>query len=589
MKIVVFAPYAAIWAHSYPEALIVEALKQSGHDIVYVTCGTALKSYCHSMSAYAYKFDTLNELKAEVCKVCIKTKNLIKKEFHFAGYDFDSKLSSADYALANKLAQEMTRENFSDFTFEGLDLGKYALYEFILGHKKIALTFDDLQWQEYSAALYHCILCCIAAKKIFEQEKPDRLLLHNSLYSTNRTLSELAKKFGIQDYDSYPGGNLSRQNSALMLGWGGRININRYSLDHWEQYKKIPINNEMMNIVSSHYMELFSGKSVFAYSPGKELNTRNSSIRDAFSIPRDSKILLAVMSSYDEIYAARAIGMEPEQFAPTFKSQVEWVKALLDYTRAHPEVFLIIRVHPREFTNKRDDTKSEHASLLEKEFETMPVNARVNWPKENISLYSLLDEIDVGLCAWSSVAKDMTLLGIPTVTYALDFLCYPADLTFIAKSKQDLFEKIDLATSTGWSAEFSRMTYRWVALEYFHSIVDIQESAAKSESTNYSLLNRILRKALRTLDPMYKQKIDVRSRQSELQAKPLINEVVSQNVRSVIDYVSKKEVAKPATLAEETKFLKIQLKSIYERLYGEHRLNTQRTTLQTRLYNFINN
>ena len=51
MKILVFAPHSAIWAHAFPEALAVEALAQHGHDIVYIACGRIFRKECICMLA----------------------------------------------------------------------------------------------------------------------------------------------------------------------------------------------------------------------------------------------------------------------------------------------------------------------------------------------------------------------------------------------------------------------------------------------------------------------------------------------------------------------------------------------------------
>ena len=45
MRILFFAPHAAIWYTSFPEALIADSLARGGHDIIYLTCGRGLDEF----------------------------------------------------------------------------------------------------------------------------------------------------------------------------------------------------------------------------------------------------------------------------------------------------------------------------------------------------------------------------------------------------------------------------------------------------------------------------------------------------------------------------------------------------------------
>src|SRR6185312_12188574 len=96
MKIVFFAPHAAIWVHAFPEAVVAEALAQQGHDIVYVTCGGTFSTHCISMSAHRCSYDAPAERKAEVCKRCNLNRDVLRRKFGFGGYDIAAVLTPDD-------------------------------------------------------------------------------------------------------------------------------------------------------------------------------------------------------------------------------------------------------------------------------------------------------------------------------------------------------------------------------------------------------------------------------------------------------------------------------------------------------------
>ena len=46
MKVLFFSPHSLPWKHAFPEVIIADSLKNSGCEIVYLTCGGALGDYC---------------------------------------------------------------------------------------------------------------------------------------------------------------------------------------------------------------------------------------------------------------------------------------------------------------------------------------------------------------------------------------------------------------------------------------------------------------------------------------------------------------------------------------------------------------
>src|ERR1051325_5414401 len=106
MKILFFSPHSALWVHAFPEALVAEALKQGGHDIVYVGCGRTFSRGCVCMSAQhvgadSGEVDQLGPKRDEdarltVCNTSRRYKNTIREQFEFWGYAVDGVFPPAD-------------------------------------------------------------------------------------------------------------------------------------------------------------------------------------------------------------------------------------------------------------------------------------------------------------------------------------------------------------------------------------------------------------------------------------------------------------------------------------------------------------
>ena len=86
---------------------------------------------------------------------------------------------------------------------------------------------------------------------------------------------------------------------------------------------------------------------------------------------------------------------------------MDWIRALVRYVARREDLCLIIRVHPREFPNKREMVLSEHAKMLQVALSELPDNVKVNWPTDKVSLYDLANITDAFANAWSSAGKEM--------------------------------------------------------------------------------------------------------------------------------------------------------------------------------------
>ena len=246
-----------------------------------------------------------------------------------------------------------------------------------------------------------------------------------------------------------------------------------------------------------------------------------------------------------------------------FNRQFDWIKALIEVASSRPDWFLLIRVHPREFPNRRDSIKSSHVQQMQLMLQTLPDNVKVNWPDEKVSLYDLAQEADVFLNAWSSVGKEMALLGIPVVIYSPELVLYPTSLNQLGTRYDEYFSQIEIALAAGWDLERSRQAYRWYAFEFGRSLVDMRNSYAPRDP---SLLRRIFLRVGRKLSPLIQEHIDIWSRASAPRSAKEIKEVFGRQAEMVYDVVDQSEFA-GVSLDDESKALVTELKRIGKVLF----------------------
>lgn len=560
MKIIFFSSHTATWYFAFAEASLAFALKEKGHNILFVTPGDLFKG----MSS-------------------LKQEKILRKEFDLQGYDLENVLTERDFEKVNIILKKINKNNFEKLVLDDVYIGKIALYEFLLHSKKMSAKLTDAEWKECTIYLKNTLISFFACRNIVKKEKPERILMFNTLYSVNHVWERYAKIKNIPVYLLHNGSNLSDLDGTLIIAKNDPFYLMDSLKKVWIKLRGSPVLQKGLSYVTDNLLELIKAKHFLVYSTPKSKEHVN--LRKIFNVTDNQKILTATMSSYDEVFAAKYVGVWNIYEKLIFATQVIWIKELINYVKNKHDLFLIIRVHPREFPNKRESVKSDHAKMLEKVLKNLPDNVKVNWPADNISIYDIAQETDVFLNAWSSVGVEMSLLGIPVVVYSKDLILYPSDLNYLAKNKKDYFTKIELALRKGWNYERIKKTYRWLALYYYHTIVRLRDKKIGtkpsistrliSDITNYvyhlipSKIKGFLIKvyyAIPGLGVGKKQVNDCRRQLIEHVDISSVEKMIKESGDTLVDV--EKILKNGVTEKEEDFYIKHEVKRMYYALYG---------------------
>jgi hypothetical protein len=561
MKVLFFSPHAGIWQHAYPEALVAESVRSAGAEVVYITCGGTLASGCVTMGSQGVTETSDQARRAAICARCRAARDDLRTGLDLRGYDFGATLDAADEGQIAAVLDATSPAAIAELVVDGVPVGRTALYEFLIERKKLELALTAEEWQAFRPRLANTLRSLRAASKILDRERPDRVVVYNSLYSVNAAWRIAAAQREVPFYFVHGGLSLERRLQHVMVGrdttldWWARV------VAAWPHYRDRPCRGAELAQVTDHFEQLFRGTSVFAYSAAK--SSTMVDVRAKFGVHPAQKLLVATMSSYDEYVAAAAVGGVPPAHRMLFPTQVEWARALIEWARTRPDRFVLLRVHPREFPNKREGRKSEHAAKLEAEFATLPPNVRVNWPTDQLSIYDVAEQTDVILNAWSTAGREMTLLGIPVVTYCPEALCYPADLNFVGTTRETYFAAIEDALAAGWSFERVRMGYRWCVLELVRGLADIGDAFDWVEDPPRSLLGRVRNAVLG--QPAIRRRYDLVRRPERLAAAERIGRAILDGDDTLLS------PPEPVAIEAETLALRRELRRLVNAMYGTNR------------------
>lgn len=473
MKILFFSIHSSIWQHAFPEALVAKALIDGGHNVVHAWCDGLFDKLCICMVANGLSLDSDVSAKQRICSFCKQNKSLLQSKFSFNGVNLEDFLDSTEVAFIDTEISRLSPNDYYDYEHNGIPIGRLSIYETMLRFKKNTLRIEsDIEADYYKTWLKNAFCVAVAAPKIIEHIKPDKLLIYSNTYSSNNVINFYAKDVGIDSYSMTAWDNLANFYRGLNIVKGYNLEHYHGLFNMWEKVKHKHFPSKLIKKILPHMLSQIHAKTFVTYSKGKQ---SDKNILDYFKISKNQKIVSAMMSSYDEIIASYAIGEFTTHETRLFKNQAEWIGALIEYFKVRPDLFLIIRVHPREFPNHREGQKSKNAELYEKLLTNLPSNIVVNWPSDNISVYDLAEHVDLVLNGFSSSGLEMALLGIPVLSYANEWNTYPIDLDTKINTRDDLFASIDRLIDDGWSFERIKLAYRWLAFKFFIGSFDISD------------------------------------------------------------------------------------------------------------------
>lgn len=471
MKILFYSLNAAIWPHALPENRLVKELVQAGHDVTYVTCGSSFKSHCASRLAHGISLAADQKEKDRVCLTCNRNAAILAQSNRARSLRLSDHITPEDIEKAASLTAQVDRASYSKFEWMGVQVGKLASYELLLTFKKMSEALNDHEWSYWQAYIENSLLSLSGFARIYDEIKPQMVFMYSPQYGMNGVCASYAENQGSRVFFIEGSASNSERYEALRIwDWSTHGLVNP-ALSYWRLASRL--SSSEIKRVGSHFRELLRGKSFAVYS--QPLSGRRLSLREFFGIAPETKVILLTLSSFDEAYAAWWIGRFPDSKvrSDVFNDQFDWVRQTIAAMSSRDDVVLVIRVHPRDFPNKREAVQSEQAQIWMDMFASAPANVRINWPSDQISLYDVLREVDVVVTGWSATGVEALALGIPVVTYDQNLPSYPADVHLTGRSSAKYFANIDRALAGGRGARRAADAFRWLGLSFSRGVIRI--------------------------------------------------------------------------------------------------------------------
>jgi GT2 family glycosyltransferase/glycosyltransferase involved in cell wall biosynthesis len=305
-----------------------------------------------------------------------------------------------DFREARQWVANLAINDLLTATYQDWNTGEWVESS-VHSHLRISdLDFSNPQIKDvFQSYLYSGLIACLGINRLLDDYKPEVLFLFNGRQSSTRVALEIARKRGIRV--------ICHERGSLKESLKLTENIPCISLHAikqvWQYWKDIPLIPDELEEISQymHGRQFGMNLNWRSYSPEPQDVT---SIRRNLGLNPDRLLFVLFNSSDDELIAHK-------EWQGPFSKQTDWIKKTVNFAERHPEVDLVIRVHPNIAGKKATGNNFQQLQDFENLRNRLPRNARLVMPEEPISSYSLMDLANLGLVYMSTAGLEMACKG----------------------------------------------------------------------------------------------------------------------------------------------------------------------------------
>lgn len=498
-KVAFFSPHAGIWQHALPESFLAKCLDEQSFEVSRIACDGVFNRHCTVMEAVSVGIEQHPARKEAVCKQCRRNASILRSAYAGEDHLISSYLGTEDVSRVDGIIARLAETDIRELTCLGVEVGRIAAYEVLIKFKKTSADFSAEERVYLETYVRNALLSLLAFSHIYQQLQPDILVAYSPQYAVLGVCARYCELQGKQVYFVEGSSNIDERYEALRVWDWTEFGLTNPAIRYWEDADRYTLPAEDISRVDRHFKRLLDASSFSVYS---EPASGHFDLRAHFGMPRPATVVVAAMSSYDEVYSAHFIGRFPDEkyYSSVFRDQLEWISATIDFFAAHPELFLLIRIHPRTFPSRRNSVMAREQIELARILEALPDNVRANYPAEKISIYDLYPQIDALVTGWSATGVEAMVFDVPVVTYDRHLPSYPASIHYTGDSRPEYFENLLKAVSRGKSGAMSENGRRWMA--YSMSLGVVRHPATLSD-LHFVRANRLVNLIYRGVNKLF--------------------------------------------------------------------------------------
>lgn len=384
------------------ESVLAVALSLRGAKVHHLLCDAALPACLQAMWTNLPDPRDLVErrLAQRLCKHCYGSGRATFDQLPIEHHTLNGLLDEDAKARARKLADETAADEIPFFVLDGMAVGDHAkagaLRYFARG------TLDGEEYGEPVLRRYFeaALLVAFAMQRLLKEHRIDVAAFHHGIYVPQGIVGEAC-----------------RTNDVAVANWVAAYRKNCFIFSHHDTYhhtlmdepvatwENLPFDDRQEQLILDYLKSRWSGTRDWIWFHEKPDEDVEKLFQEHKIDPSRPIIgcLTNVFWDAQLHYPANA-----------FPNMGAWLVETVRWFKDHPELQLLIRVHPAEIRGTVP-ARQKAVDEIKKVFPVLPENVHLVGPEEQVSTYAAMLTCDSVIVYGTKTGVELTSLGIPVI------------------------------------------------------------------------------------------------------------------------------------------------------------------------------
>lgn len=386
-------------------------------------CSIALSTSVPDLSEYV-----THGLTQRKCPECHQKGVSIYEAIGLPIFFYSRLVSQGDIQAAEETAESVPTDMIPTYRWNGMAVGEHALAG--------ALRFfarGDLDGEPHAAQVLQryfkaALLTAFAMRKLLRDIHFDCAVFHHGIYIPQGIIGEVARSERVRVVNWVR----AYRNRCFIFSHNDTYHHTMMTepTGRWDNMSwNLQVEQQLLDYLKSRWQGTMDWVS-FLENPQFDLHKISNEIGIDFSKPTVG-LLTNVIWDAQLHYPANA-----------FRGMVDWVLQTISYFSKHPDLQLLIRVHPAELTGIVP-SRQLIVEEIRTAFPELPQNVFVVPPESKVSTYAAMLQCDAVIIYGTKTGVELTSMGVPVIV-AGEAWIRNKGITLDANSPEEYFRFLDL-------------------------------------------------------------------------------------------------------------------------------------------------
>ncbi len=410
------------------ESLVAQALTARGHRADVLLCDGVLPA-CQmcEINWYVDVAAFVRDGPRDRCGPCFRPSAAMLDAAGLACVRLGATLTDADRAEAAAIARDLPRDAIPAYREHDVAVGEHALAGALRFFARGTLAADPLAGRVLRRYLEAAVLTHRATRRLLADGAYDVVVLNHGIYVPQGLIAETARSLGVRVVTWHP----AYRRQCFLFNHDETYHLGLMS-EPAASWESMPWSDHHRARIRDYLRSRWTGTDDWIrFHRAPEIDT--SAIERATGVDFSRPViglLTNVVWDAQLHYPANA-----------FPGMLEWLRATVDWFARHPDLQLLIRVHPAELTGTVP-SRQPVLDELHAAFPSWPANVFVIGPESALGTYAAMAKCNAAIIYGTKTGVELAATGMPVIV-AGEAWIRGKGVTLDAASADDYFALLD--------------------------------------------------------------------------------------------------------------------------------------------------